>query len=199
MGDLLGNHRIAPPPFCVSRACSFGGAGWFPHPAAPILGVEANAPKRATEQSSTGMGDLLGNPRVAPPPFCVSRACSFGGAGWFPHPAAPILGVVAKAPKRSPEESSTGMGDLLGNPCVAPPPFCVSRACSFGGAGWFPHPAAPILGVAAKATKQAPEQNSVVKHALARVVLGWVTSWEILVLHLLLFASVGLVLLVAKE
>ncbi|KAK7350140.1 hypothetical protein VNO77_08296 [Canavalia gladiata] len=213
-----------------SRACSFGGAGWFPHPAAPILGVAAKAPKWAPEQSSIGMGDLLGNPRVAPPPFCVSRACSFacsgesstgmgdllrnprvapppfcvsracsfGGAGWFPHPAAPILGVAAKAPKRTPEQSSTGMGNLLGNPRVAPPPFCVSRACSFGGAGWFPHPAAPILGVAAKAPKWTPEQNSIVKRALARVVLGWVTSWEILVLHLLLVASVELVLLVRQ-
>ncbi|KAK7350134.1 hypothetical protein VNO77_08284 [Canavalia gladiata] len=153
---LLQKHRKGPR---NSRACSFGGGSWFPHPAAPILGVAAKALKRALEQSSTGMGDLLGNPRVAPPPFCVSRACSFGGAGWFPHPAAPILGVAAKAPERAPEQSSTRMGDLLGNPRVAPPPFCVSRACSFGRAGWFPHPAAPILGVAAKTPKRAPEQR----------------------------------------
>ncbi|KAK7350132.1 hypothetical protein VNO77_08297 [Canavalia gladiata] len=119
------------------------------------------------------MGDLLGSPRVAPPPFCVSRACSFGGAGWFPHLAAPILGVAAKAPKRAPEQSSTEMGDLLGNPRVAAPPFCVSWACSFGVAGWFPHPAAPILGVAAKAPKRPPQQVSGVEVDLNRASPGW--------------------------
>ncbi|KAK7350139.1 hypothetical protein VNO77_08294 [Canavalia gladiata] len=217
MGDLLGNPRVAPPPFCVSRACSFGGAGWFPHPAAPILGVAAKAPKRAPEQAGLltqrlrslallqklrkgPRNRLVSSPGGSDPWRCCKSSETGPGTGWSPHPAAPILGVAAKAPKRAPEQSSTGMGDLLGSPRVAPPPFCVSRACSFGGAGWFRHPAAPILGVAAKAPKRAPEQvpsyqhqcigshqNSVVKRALARVVLGWVTSWEILVLHLLLF------------
>ncbi|MED6142597.1 hypothetical protein PIB30_115308, partial [Stylosanthes scabra] len=32
-------------------------------------------------------------------------------------------------------------------------------------------------------------QNSAVKRAWARVVLGWVTSWEVLVLHLFFGAS----------
>ncbi|KAK7323649.1 hypothetical protein VNO77_27132 [Canavalia gladiata] len=66
------------------------------------------------------------------------------------------------------------MGDILGSPRLAPPPFGVSRACSFGGA------------------------HAQVKRAWAKVALGWVTSLEVLVLHLLLLASVGLVLLVAR-
>ncbi|KAK7328914.1 hypothetical protein VNO77_23051 [Canavalia gladiata] len=42
------------------------------------------------------------------------------------------------------------------------------------------------------------QKNCAVKRAWARVVLGWVTSLEVLVLHLLLFASVRLVPFVTR-
>ncbi|KAK7321116.1 hypothetical protein VNO77_31341 [Canavalia gladiata] len=125
------------------------------------------------------MGDLLASPRVAPPPFCISRACSFGGA--HAH------GFDCSNPSRRRLRSLALLEKLRNGPRNRPGTA----------ARQFPQPAAPILGVDAKAPKRAPEQNSAVKRAWARVVLGWVTSWQVLVLHLLLFASVGLVLLVA--
>ncbi|KAK7321118.1 hypothetical protein VNO77_31352 [Canavalia gladiata] len=127
------------------------------------------------------MGDLLGSPRVAPPPFCISRPCSFGGA----HADS----FDCSNPSRQRLRSLALLEKLRNGPR--------KRGGPGTAAGRFPQPAAPILGVAAKAPERAPEQNSAVKRAWARVVLGWVTSWELLVLHLLLFASVGLVLLVA--
>ncbi|KAK7328912.1 hypothetical protein VNO77_23049 [Canavalia gladiata] len=99
------------------------------------------------------MGDLLGSPRVAPPPFCVIRVVllvalrqvafltrrlrslalrktsdtgletGFWGRG-RPQPGEPGLGGGGLTCLG---ESSSGMGDLLGSPRVAPPPFCVSR------------------------------------------------------------------------
>ncbi|KAK7321120.1 hypothetical protein VNO77_31356 [Canavalia gladiata] len=140
------------------------------------------------------MGDLLGSPRVAPPPFCISQACSFGGA--HAH------GFDCSNPSRRRLRSLALLEKLRNGPRNRSGPGTAARR--------FPQPAAPILGVAAKAPKRAPEQvrsyqhscigshhNSAVNRAWARVVLEWVTSWEVLVLHLLLFASVGLVLLVA--
>ncbi|KAK7321119.1 hypothetical protein VNO77_31354 [Canavalia gladiata] len=107
------------------------------------------------------MGDLLGSPRVAPPPFCISRACSFGGA--HAH------GFDCSNPSRRRLRSLALLEKLRNGPRNR---FLGSTSTSTG-------------------------RNSAVKRAWARVVLGWVTSWEVLVLHLLLFASVRLVLLVA--
>ncbi|KAK7321114.1 hypothetical protein VNO77_31332 [Canavalia gladiata] len=108
------------------------------------------------------MGDLLGSPRVASPPFCVGRAFTFGGAHVHGFDCSNPLGfrfqgsrststgraLVGTAAgsgqafqRRLPgleihpgQKSSTGMGDLLGSPRVASPPFCVGRAFTFGGA-----------------------------------------------------------------
>ncbi|KAK7323652.1 hypothetical protein VNO77_27135 [Canavalia gladiata] len=103
------------------------------------------------------MGDLLGSPRVAPPPFCTSRTeshdylkrarrpgeginqliapCLTGGpgpaAGRFAHPAAPILGFAAKAPKRAPEQiPQIVMKDVAAMNMATPPIF------HLGGGGW---------------------------------------------------------------
>ncbi|KAK7323650.1 hypothetical protein VNO77_27133 [Canavalia gladiata] len=119
------------------------------------------------------MGDILGRPRHAPPPFGVSRACSFGGA----H----AQGFDYSNPSRRRRTSF---------PAAPPGPRDSSRKESydcFNRARW---PGERI--------KQLIAPHLTVKRAWARVALGWVTSLNVLVLHLLLLASVGLVLLVAR-
>ncbi|MED6178790.1 hypothetical protein PIB30_110930 [Stylosanthes scabra] len=96
-------------------------------------------------------------------------------------------------------ESSTRMGDLLGSPRVAPLFRCLFFCPFFRPPSGARHPRPGCSSPAGRASgrrgsntrRWAPQglsgggnSNSAVKRAWARVVLGWVTSWEVLVLHL---------------
>ncbi|KAF1898410.1 hypothetical protein Lal_00042102 [Lupinus albus] len=93
------------------------------------------------------------------------------------------------------------MGDLLGSPRVAPLSFSHARSIpgletvevvfldSWGGTDrrslsqWIEWEILPQMHILCVEFR--------LKRAWARVVLGWVTSWEVLVLHLSLFPTPG--------